>query len=46
MKKISIIIPTYEMHGVGVKYVKELLESIKLQTYTDFEVIIIDHSIN
>lgn len=44
--KISVVIPAYEMHGVGVKYIKELLESIKSQTYTNFEVIVADHSVN
>lgn len=42
--KFSIIIPTYEMHGNGVKYLTELFDSIKLQTYENYEVVISDHS--
>ena len=41
---ISIGIPTYEMSGYGVNYLNELLNSINIQTFNDFEVIISDHS--
>lgn len=34
------------MHGVGVKYLEHLLNTIKTQTFTDFEVIVADHSQN
>lgn len=41
---ISICIPCYEMHGKGVQYLNILLDSIKEQTYQDYEIIISDHS--
>jgi glycosyltransferase involved in cell wall biosynthesis len=44
--KISICIPTYEQHGKGYIFLKKLLETIKSQTYTNYEVVISDHSIN
>lgn len=37
---ISIIIPNYN----GKKYLQDCLESIKAQTYTDYEIIIIDNA--
>jgi len=43
--KISIVIPTYEMKGYGTEYLKYNINSIINQTFTDFEVIITDHSI-
>jgi glycosyltransferase involved in cell wall biosynthesis len=43
---ISIGIPTYEMSGYGVNYLNELFNSINIQTFNDFEVIISDHSID
>lgn len=46
MKEISIAIPTYEMMGMGKKYLSELFETIKSQDFLDFEVCISDHSIN
>jgi glycosyltransferase involved in cell wall biosynthesis len=42
--KISICVPTYEMHGSGGIYLGALFDSIERQTYKDFEVIISDHS--
>jgi glycosyltransferase involved in cell wall biosynthesis len=42
--KISIIIPTYEAKGKGSFFLKRCLDSIITQTYTNFEVIIADHS--
>jgi len=44
MPLISIAIPTYEMSGVGSSYLEELLESIRVQDFYDFEVCISDHS--
>lgn len=41
---ISICIPCYEMHGKGVEYLSILLESIFVQTYKNYEVIISDQS--
>ena len=45
MHKISICIPTWEQHGYGKKYLTELVESIKKQTFTNFNIIISDHSV-
>ncbi len=44
MVKVSICIPTFACGGHGESYLKTLLDSISKQTYTDFEVIISDHS--
>jgi len=44
--RFSIVIPTWEQHGKGVFFLNQLLTSIKEQTFTDFEVIISDHSKN
>lgn len=41
---VSIIIPTYEAHGRGVEFIRDLLESIGEQTYLDYEIIISDNS--
>jgi glycosyltransferase involved in cell wall biosynthesis len=41
---ISITIPTYEMNGVGHKFLEKSLEFICKQSFKDFEVIISDHS--
>lgn len=46
MVKISIAIPTYEMNGFGDIYLEELLKTIKIQKFTDFDVCISDHSKN
>lgn len=43
---ISICIPTYEMNGKGVEYLNYSFNILYQQTYTDFEVIISDHSIS
>ncbi len=42
--KISLVIPTYEMHGVGVQMLERSLESLEQQSFKDFEVIISDNS--
>jgi len=42
--KISICIPTWEQHGKGDQFLRELLISIKNQTFTNFNVVISDHS--
>ncbi len=44
MSRISICIPTYEFKGKGVFYLNQLLESLKVQTFKDFDVVISDHS--
>ena len=44
MKKISICIPTYEMHGEAKKLLTRSFNILKKQTCKDFEVIISDNS--
>lgn len=46
MSKISICIPTYEYNGRGVLYLKELIDSIRKQTFSDFDIVISDHSVD
>lgn len=46
MPKISIAIPTYEYHGKGAEYLDDLLRTIDIQTFKDFEVVVSDHSTN
>jgi glycosyltransferase involved in cell wall biosynthesis len=41
---ISICIPGYEMNGKGTLFLNQLLQTIQKQTYTNFEVIISNHS--
>jgi glycosyltransferase involved in cell wall biosynthesis len=43
---ISIVIPVYEMKGSGIKYLKELLETIFSQNYKNYEIVISDDSKN
>lgn len=43
---ISICIPTYEMHGRGFDYFVRCIKSIKIQTYTDYEIVVSDNSKN
>ena len=42
--KISVCIPTYEMGGRGAAFLSRALESVKLQTVKDLEIIVSDHS--
>ncbi len=42
----SIATPTYEMNGLGVEFLTHNLEMLNRQTFTDFEVVISDHSNN
>lgn len=44
--KISIAIPTWEYHGEGEKFLDDLLRTIEIQSFKDFEVVISDHSVN
>lgn len=41
---LSIAIPTYEMNSLGVNFLKHSFEMLKKQTFTNFEVVISDHS--
>jgi glycosyltransferase involved in cell wall biosynthesis len=43
-KKISICIPTYEMKGKGVEYLEYSFNILYSQTYSNFEIVISDHS--
>lgn len=42
----SICIPCYEMKGLGATYLKWSFEMLKIQTFTDFEIVVADHSID
>jgi len=44
--KVSICIPTYEMHGKGTEFLFTALKSIKNQTYKNIEIVVSDHSSN
>lgn len=44
MTKISIAIPTFEAYGKGAEFLDDLLRTIEIQTFKDFEVVISDHS--
>lgn len=44
MSQISVCIPTYEYKGEGVKYLKELFDSLSTQTFQNFDIVISDHS--
>ena len=44
MSEISVCIPTYEFRGEGVKYLSEIFEGLRKQTFQDFEIVISDHS--
>ena len=41
---ISITIPTYEMNGVGYKFLEKSLGFISKQSFKEFEIVISDHS--
>jgi hypothetical protein len=43
-RHISIAIPTYEMHGLGKKFLKFSFDILVKQTFKDFDVVISDHS--
>lgn len=46
MSYISIVIPTYEMNGLGREFLKHNFEVLSKQTFKDFDVVISDHSKN
>ena len=44
MRTLSICIPTYEMHGLGEKFLRQSFDVLTQQTFKDFDVVISDHS--
>ena len=42
----SICIPVWEQHGSGLSHLKDLIHSIEIQTFQDYEIVISDHSKN
>ena len=44
--RFSICIPVWEQHGFGLQYIKDLIYSIQIQTFQNYEIVISDHSIN
>lgn len=42
--KISVAIPTYEMHGFGASFLEDSFSRLEKQTFKDFEVVVSDHS--
>ena len=46
MPEISVCITTYEFKGEGVKFLSELFDNLRKQTFQDFNIIISDHSID
>jgi glycosyltransferase involved in cell wall biosynthesis len=46
MKKMSIAIPTWESYGRGAEFLDDLLRTIEIQHFKNFEVVISDHSKN
>ncbi len=42
----SIVIPAYESKGESIRLLTDLFNSLKEQTYTNFEVVVADHSTN
>jgi glycosyltransferase involved in cell wall biosynthesis len=44
--RFSICIPVWEQHGFGLQYLKDLIHSIQIQTFHDWEIVISDHSQN
>src|SRR3989344_4191838 len=44
MRLLSICIPTYEMHGLGDKFIRHSFDILTHQTFKDFDVVISDHS--
>lgn len=42
--RFSICIPVWEQHGVGLEYLQDLIQSIQIQTFQNYEIVISDHS--
>lgn len=45
-KQISIAVPTWESHSRGAEFLDDLLRTIEIQHFKNFEVVISDHSKN
>jgi hypothetical protein len=43
---MSICLPTYEMHGLGAKYLRESFDILVKQTFKDFDVVISDNAVS
>ena len=39
MSKVTIIIPNYN----GIKFMKDCIESLRIQTYKNFEILVVDN---
>ena len=39
MSKVTIIIPNYN----GIKFMKDCIESLRVQTYKNFEILVVDN---
>jgi hypothetical protein len=44
--RVSVCIPTYEMHGYGAAFLGRSLAALDRQTLSDFEVVVSDHSLD
>ena len=44
MPEISVCIPTYEFKGKGVKYLTDIFDGLREQTFQDFDIVVSDHS--
>jgi hypothetical protein len=45
-ENISVCIPTYEMKGLGAKNLERIFNSLKTQSFKNFEVVVSDHSLD
>jgi glycosyltransferase involved in cell wall biosynthesis len=43
--RFSICIPVWEQHGFGLQYLKDLIHSIQIQNFQNYEIVISDHSV-
>ncbi len=46
MPEISVCIPTYEFKGEGIKYLSDIFDGLRKQTFQDFEIVVSDHSLD
>ena len=46
MPRFSIVIPTHDRGENGPKWMRELLDSLKIQTFQDFDIVVPDLSKN